>query len=476
MLVLLVGQHVPIPLATFIAALAGAATNFTINKYVAFRDRSPISFGQIARFDFVAVVAALLMAAAMKIATANLGVPVVAAKLACAAVVFAHLDLSRAAAPRVRARRGGCLIVSLHPSRSLAMSNLSTAVDRRCSALVIPAFNEELRLLPTLERLHAHLSARPMSYEILVVDDGSRDETCEVVEAAAARIPNIVLVRQRPNRGKGAAVRRGMLAARGRIRVMWDADGSMPPEELPRLLAPIVAGRAEIAIGSRYAEGARTVKQPRYRVLWSRLCNKFIQRWLVPRVLDTQCGFKAFTSGAALNLFGSATIDGWAFDLEILALARRRGFAIEEVGVEWKDDGRSRVNPLTDFWKVIREALTIRRNLDARRLRDDRPLGAGLIGAKMGVDGAVAGGSRFGAGGVGVAARPRPREIRRERELQLSAPRRLSRHHQRSAVEGISTQAGHRGGARRDHGLPADDRRFSCTHQGGTLGDERFPP
>jgi dolichyl-phosphate beta-glucosyltransferase len=154
-----------------------------------------------------------------------------------------------------------------------------------------------------------------------------------------------------------------MRVARGRIRVMWDADCSTPPEELPRLLAPIVAGRAEIAIGSRYAEGARIVKQPRYRVLWSRLCNKVIQRWLVPRVLDTQCGFKAFTSGAALNLFGSATIDGWAFDLEILALARRRGFAIEEVGVEWKDDERSRVNPFTDFWKVIREALTIRRNL-----------------------------------------------------------------------------------------------------------------
>src|SRR5262245_40847603 len=239
--------------------------------------------------------------------------------------------------------------MSPNPSRSLAMSDPAPLIEL---SLIIPAFNEELRLLPTLERLHAHLSAQPMSYEIVIVDDGSRDRTRDVVEAAAAKIPNIILVCQRPNRGKGAAVRRGMLAARGRIRVMWDADCSMPPGELPRLLAPIVAGRAEIAIGSRYAAGARgTVKQPRYRVIWSRLCNKFIQRWLVPRVLDTQCGFKAFTSGAALNLFGSATINGWAFDLEILALARRRGFAIEEVGVEWKDDERSRVNPLTDFWK-----------------------------------------------------------------------------------------------------------------------------
>ncbi len=241
------------------------------------------------------------------------------------------------------------------------MSDLVASVEL---SLVVPAFNEELRLLPTLERLHAHLSAQPASYEILVVDDGSTDGTCAVVEAARTRIPPLVLVRQSPNRGKGAAVRRGMLAARGRVRVMCDADGSMPPEQLPRLLAPIVRDAAQISIGSRYAPGAKAgVKQPLYRVLWSRLCNKVIRRWLVPRVLDTQCGFKAFTAEAAENLFGSATIDGWAFDLEILAVARRRGFAIEEVGVEWKDDGRSRVNPLVDMGKVIREAFTIRCNL-----------------------------------------------------------------------------------------------------------------
>ena len=155
-----------------------------------------------------------------------------------------------------------------------------------------------------------------------------------------------------------------MLQARGQIRVMCDADGSMPPEELPKLLAPITECKAEIAIGSRYVEGAKTdVKQPFYRVLWSRLANRVIQRSLVPGVRDTQCGFKAFTAEVARDLFALGRIDGWAFDLEILALARRRGFSIAEVGVEWKDDGRSRVNPFTDFWKVIREALTIRRNL-----------------------------------------------------------------------------------------------------------------
>lgn len=252
------------------------------------------------------------------------------------------------------------------------MSTLVPFVDL---SIIVPAYNEEHRLPPTLERLHAFLSAQPLRYEIVVVDDGSKDNTCQVVEDATARIANLRLVRQTPNRGKGAAVRMGMLAARGQIRVMCDADCSMPPEQLPRLLAPIIACKAEIAIGSRYAEGAKTdVKQPAYRVLWSRLANKVIQRSLVPGVRDTQCGFKAFTAEAARDLFRVAKIDGWAFDLEILALAKRRGYEVAEIGVEWKDDRRSRINPLKDMWKVIREALVIRKNLKSGVY--NQPLGA----------------------------------------------------------------------------------------------------
>jgi len=233
-------------------------------------------------------------------------------------------------------------------------------------SIIVPAYNEELRIPPTLERLHRFLQSQPLRYEIIVVDDGSKDRTCETVFEMMPRIPGLRLLRQTPNRGKGAAVRKGMLDARGQIRVMCDADGSMPPEQLPRLLAPIIACKAEISIGSRYAEGAKTdKKQPWYRVVWSRLANRVIQRSLVPGVRDTQCGFKAFTADAARDLFASARIDGWAFDLEILALARRRAFSIAEVGVEWADDGRSRVNPLKDMWKVVSEAMTIRKNLKA---------------------------------------------------------------------------------------------------------------
>jgi glycosyltransferase involved in cell wall biosynthesis len=241
------------------------------------------------------------------------------------------------------------------------MSTSASFVDL---SIVVPAYNEEHRLPPTLATLHAFLKTQALRWEIVVVDDGSRDATCAVVEAAMATIPNLRLVRQTPNRGKGAAVRLGMLAARGQIRVMSDADGSMSPDQLPRLLAPILACKAEIAIGSRYADGAKSnIKQPAYRILWSRLANTLVQRSLVPGVRDTQCGFKAFTAEAARALFELGRIDGWAFDLEILALARRAGFEIAEVGVEWTDDRRSRVNPIKDMWKVVREAMTIRKNL-----------------------------------------------------------------------------------------------------------------
>jgi dolichyl-phosphate beta-glucosyltransferase len=231
-------------------------------------------------------------------------------------------------------------------------------------SIIIPAYNEELRITPTLDNLHAFLAAGDRSYELVVVDDGSSDGTAALVEQLALRIPHLRVIRSTPNKGKGAAVRVGMLAARGEIRVMCDADGSMPPEEMPKLLDQLATGAFEIAIGSRYAPGAApNVSQPKWRVLWSRLCNKVIQRSLVPGVRDTQCGFKAFTAHAARDLFGRARINGWAFDLEVLALAKRRGWAIAEVGVAWTDDRRSRVNPLRDLWKVIKEALTIRKNL-----------------------------------------------------------------------------------------------------------------
>ncbi len=230
-------------------------------------------------------------------------------------------------------------------------------------SIIIPAFNEEERIAPTLMAVDSFLAALAVSYEIVVVDDGSSDGTVALVESMRSEMPRLRCIDTVNNRGKGHAVRVGMLDATGKVRLMCDADGSMPPEEMPKLLAPIFEGKTQIAIGSRYADGAKTdVDQPKWRVVWSRLANKVIQRSLVAGIRDTQCGFKAFSAEAAETVFSKATIDGWSFDLEVLALASRLDFSIAEYGVEWTDDDRSRVNPLKDFFNVVREFLTIRGN------------------------------------------------------------------------------------------------------------------
>ena len=243
-------------------------------------------------------------------------------------------------------------------------------------SVVIPAYNEEQRLGPTVAALAGFLAARPGRWEILVVDDGSTDGTVALGAQLAARWPALRVIATTPNRGKGHAVRVGMLAARGALVLMYDADGSTPPSEIPRLLAPIQAGQAAVAIGSRYVAGASSRSQPLWRRVWSRVANRFVRGTLVPGVRDTQCGFKAFTAAAARDLFGRATVDGWAFDLEVLALARRLDHPVAEVGVAWTDDRRSRVRPLHDFWKALHEVAAIQRSLDPRR----GPLRAGSNG------------------------------------------------------------------------------------------------
>ena len=206
-------------------------------------------------------------------------------------------------------------------------------------SVVIPAYNEALRLPRTLERVGAFLAGS--SHEIVVVDDGSSDGTAELARAAGGAALNVV--RNETNRGKGYSVRRGMLLARGAVRLMTDADLSTPIEELPRLLARAREGY-DVVIGSRALPEAQIeVRQSRYRENAGRAFNLLVRGLLLPDLHDTQCGFKLFSANAATAAFEAARLDGFSFDVEALVIARRLGHRIAEVPVTWRNDAATRV-------------------------------------------------------------------------------------------------------------------------------------
>ena len=206
----------------------------------------------------------------------------------------------------------------------------------------------------------AFAEARSYPVEVLVVDNGSTDRTPEIVRTFAAQHPILSLLHQ-PIRGKGAAVRKGMLEGRGDYLFICDADLAMPIEQVERFLPPTLSDY-DVAIASREAPGARRFNEPWYRHLMGRVFNLLV-RWLaVPGIQDTQCGFKSFRREVARDLFTTQVLDGWAFDVEVLYIARRRGYRIVEVPIDWYYGEGSRVSPLRDSWNMLREVLRVRAN------------------------------------------------------------------------------------------------------------------
>lgn len=224
-------------------------------------------------------------------------------------------------------------------------------------SVIVPAFNESARLGASLERLVGYLRVDGRDAEVIVVDDGSDDGTADLAVAlhAAPGVPVRVL-RHARNRGKGAAVRTGVRASRGRLVVFLDADLSTPPEDLPRLLQPLEAGEADVVIGSRRAPGAdiEVAQSPR-RALIGSLFRRTVTRTLLPGIHDSQCGFKGFRREAALDLFERTWVRGFGFDVEVLFAARRLGLRVREVPVRWRDDARSTVRPVRDGVRMVGE-------------------------------------------------------------------------------------------------------------------------
>ncbi len=230
-------------------------------------------------------------------------------------------------------------------------------------SIIVPAYNEACRLPPFLQSTLAYLNRRRLSHEILVVDDGSKDQTARAVEQLAQQFPAVRLLQLRCNTGKGAAVRRGMQAACGTLQLFTDADGATPIEELARLEAALADG-ADLAIGSRALatrDARYTVHARWYRSVLGTIFNGIVQRLGLRHIADTQCGFKLFRRSVARDLFSVTCVDGYAFDLELLYIARQRGYRIAEVPVNWTDQPGSKVRPWRDGFVMLRELCAIRK-------------------------------------------------------------------------------------------------------------------
>jgi len=231
-------------------------------------------------------------------------------------------------------------------------------------SVIIPAYNEARRIPPYLQSATAYLNGRGLSFEILVVDDGSTDETAALIGQAATQNPCLRLLRLPHNSGKGAAVRAGMQAAQGEFQLFTDADGATPIQELEQLEAAMNNG-ADLAIGSRTlaSRDSRYRVQARlHRTLMGNLFNRIVRRLGIGDINDTQCGFKLFRKSVAQDLFSVARIDGYGFDLELLYVAQRRGYRIVEVPINWTDQPGSKVRVVRDGLAMLREMLAVRRN------------------------------------------------------------------------------------------------------------------
>jgi dolichyl-phosphate beta-glucosyltransferase len=240
-------------------------------------------------------------------------------------------------------------------------------------SIVIPAYNESERLGPTLGRVLAFVRRQGQKAEIVVVNDGSTDQTADVVRDYAQQSGGIIRLLENPeNRGKGYSVRNGVLHSAGDIVLFTDADLSAPIEEAVKLVEALDHG-ADVAIGSRWARRElQTQRQSLARQVLGRVFNGLLRILLSLEFKDTQCGFKAFRREAARAVFPLQRIEGWGFDPEILFLAKKSGFKVAEVPVVWGHDTRTRIKPFEDGWRMVADMLRIRWYWLTGKYRDDR--------------------------------------------------------------------------------------------------------
>lgn len=337
---------IPVLVAAAMSFVLAVVNNFILNKFWTFRNDSRNFRKQFIKFFLVSVVGLVLTEICMALFVYLLGIWYIAAKLMTSVIVLTWNFL---------ANKNWTFAERVRPSAQDGPYAFSLTI-------IVPAYNEEKRLGTTLESIHRYCTQRSLNREIIVVDDGSSDDTSGIVKLLQERIPYLHLVRYRTNRGKGYAVKIGVEKSRGEYILFTDADNSTPIEEFEKF-HPLLS-RTEVVIGSRYRTGSDVkIKQPLYRIMLGRLGNFLIRILLFDDIKDTQCGFKAFQSYAAKVLFNRMKVNRFGFDIELLSIAHLLNYSVREVPVSWYNSPQSRIRPIKDAMRTFLELIYIKLNL-----------------------------------------------------------------------------------------------------------------
>ena len=338
--------HIHLLLAAAMSFILAVINNFILNKYWTFQNKSSNIRKQFIKFLIVSITGLLLTELFMALFVYDLKIWYMASKLITSGLVLIWNFLAN----KYWTFKDRIFYVHCREHYDYDIS------------VIVPAYNEQKRIKKTLEAINDYFMNKPMTRQIIVVDDGSSDNTVGVVENLGKEINNLSVITYNPNRGKGYAVKTGVEASHGEYILFTDADNSTPVEEFEKFY-PLLKNN-KVVIGSRYMTGSNiVVTQPWYRVLLGRFANTLIQVFILDGVRDTQCGFKAFQHEAAREIFSRVKINRFGFDIEILAIARLLNFTVREIPVSWYNSGESRVRPVKDALKTFRELIYIKLNL-----------------------------------------------------------------------------------------------------------------
>jgi len=338
--------HLHLLFSTALSFTLAVINNFTLNKYWTFQNKSSNVRKQFIKFLIVSTIGLLMTEMCMAFFVYVLQLWYMASKLITSGLVLMWNFLAN----KYWTFKDRIFYVPSRDTYDYAVS------------IIVPAYNEELRIKKTLESINNYFLDKRITRQIIVVDDGSCDNTAEAVAALKKEINGLTLISYQTNYGKGYAVKKGVEQSHGALILFTDADNSTPIEEFDKF-HPLLLDN-QVVIGSRYISGSNiVVTQPKYRACLGRVGNKLIQFFLLDGVNDTQCGFKAFQHDAAKQIFNRMKVNRFGFDMEILSIARLLNFTISEVPVSWYNSPESRIRPIKDAFRTFTELIYIKLNL-----------------------------------------------------------------------------------------------------------------